>query len=294
MHKCLERWHRDRDLPAVLDFIDRSCASRTRDDGVQQHWQLAIAMTTGYAETYATENLTIIALEQTFRGPIINPVSGMPSRSFLLGGKVDGIILLDGQYVLLEHKTTSTLDGDYLERLWTDFQITLYSRYLEETLGIRIAGTLYNILVKARLQQGKGETEAEFAARRAELLAKSKSGKTTAQRKLPESDEDFQARLRVKYQEPGMFHREMLYLSRDQFVASRAELWDLTQQFLHARHRQLFTRNTSQCFLRGRTCPYVPLCRANGAPHLIETLYERRPPHEELVDEPSDAETPVF
>jgi len=52
-------------------------------------------------------------------------------------------------------------------------------------------GIIYNVLVKARLQQSAGETEAEYEARRAELIAKSKTGKSSAQRKLPESDEAF-------------------------------------------------------------------------------------------------------
>ena len=83
------------------------------------------------------------------------------------------------------------LDASYLDRLWTDFQITLYAHYVEQALGIRISGVLYNILVKARLQQSAGETEAEFDARRAELIAKSKSGKSSAQRRMPETDEEF-------------------------------------------------------------------------------------------------------
>ena len=165
------------------------------------------------------------------RGSIVNPATGASSRSFVLAGKVDGVVRIGDEHFLLEHKTASQVDADYLERLWTDFQIVLYSRYVEQTLGIRIAGVLYNILVKARLQQGRGETEAEFEARRADLIAKSKTGKSSAKRRLPESDDEFQARLAAKYTEPGMFHREMLYLSRDRFETLQSELWELTQAF---------------------------------------------------------------
>ena len=69
-------------------------------------------------------------------------------------------------------------------------------------MGIPITGILYNVLVKAKLQQGKGETEEEYQARRAELLAKSKTGKTTAKRRMPETDEEFQQRLAEKYADP--------------------------------------------------------------------------------------------
>ena len=74
----------------------------------------------------------------------------------MLAGKVDGIVRIGGDYFILEHKTAAQLDSDYLERLWTDFQITIYAYYIEQTMGIPITGILYNVLVKAKLQQSKG------------------------------------------------------------------------------------------------------------------------------------------
>ena len=138
IHKCLEIWHGTRDLAVVLDHIDRSYPKRTQEEEQQKDWHLARAMMKGYAGCYPTEDFRIVALEKTFEGPITNPATGKTSRSFVLAGRVDGIVRIDCEYFLLEHKTTSQLDGDYLERLWTDFQIVLYAYYLERTLGIRI------------------------------------------------------------------------------------------------------------------------------------------------------------
>ena len=118
----------------------------------------------------------------------------------MLAGKVDGLVRVGNEHFVLEHKTASSLDGGYLERLWTDFQITLYAYYLEQALCIRITGVLYNLLLKARLKQRRTENAAEF-----------------------------EGRLATKYAQAAMFHREMLYLSRDQFTLMRAELWELTQ-----------------------------------------------------------------
>ena len=203
IHECLQTWHGTRDLAAVIDFIDRVCASRRDDDSVRRDWHLARAMMTGYAARYPQEEFEVVALEKTFEGPIINPATGASSRSFVLAGKVDGIVRIGGDHYILEHKTAATIDADYLERLWTDFQIAIYSYYVEQALGIPITGVIYNVLGKARLQQSKGETEEEYQTRRAELLEKSKTGKTTAKRKLPESDEEFQARMAVKYARAG-------------------------------------------------------------------------------------------
>ena len=282
IHGCLEIWHQSRDLAAVLDRVDRACANRAQAEEQRRVWHLATAMLRGYAARYPQEDFQVVAIEKAFEGEIINPETNAASRSFVLAGKVDGVVRVGDEHFLLEHKTAAAIDASYLERLWTDFQITIYAYYLEQALGIRVAGVLYNILVKARLQQSAGETEEEFEARRAELIAKSKTGKSTAKRRLPESDEEFQGRLSVKYAEPGMFHRETLYISRDQFDTLRAELWELTQAFLDARRRDVWYQNTSFCFQYGKPCPYFALCRSGGSPNVLENFYERRPPHEEL------------
>jgi len=294
IHQCLQAWHERRDLDEVLALIDRLCPNRLQDENQRRDRHLATAMMKGYAARYPVEEFEILALEKAFEGPIINPATGAASRSFVLAGKVDGIVRVGGEYFILEHKTAGQLDADYLERLWTDFQITIYAHYIEQTMGAPITGILYNVLVKAKLQQGKGETEEEYQARRAELLAKSKTGKTTAKRRLPESDDEFQQRLAEKYADPEMFHREMLYLSRDRFDVLRSELWELTQAFLDARRRGVFYQNTAFCFNYQRPCAYFALCRSNGNPNVVENFYQRVAPNEELRVPPEKTTEPAF
>ncbi len=293
IHQSLEVWHSTRQLDAVLDAVDRAYPSRNQEADQKRDWHLATAMMRGYAARYAEEEFEVVALEKTFAGKIVNPATGASSRSFTLAGKVDGVVRIGDEHYLLEHKTASQLGGDYLERLWTDFQIVLYSRYIEQTLGIRLAGVLYNVLLKARLSQGHGETEAEYEARRAALVAKSKTGRTTAKRKLPESDEAFQKRLAIKYAEPEMFHRERLYLSRDRFEELQAELWELTQAYLEARRRGVFYQNTAFCFHYRRPCAYLPLCQSGGSPVVAENLYQKVTPHEELREAVDGDQSPA-
>ncbi len=292
IHDCLELWHHTYDLDAVLDHIDRTYANRAQDERAQADWHLARTMMQGYVACYPSEEFEVVALEEKFEGPIINPATGASSRSFTLAGKVDGIVFYPGlngrpdEYFLLENKTAAQVDGGYLERLWTDFQIILYCWYVEQTLGIRISGVIYNILVKAKLKQAKGETEAAYEERRAALIAKSKTGKTSAKRKMPEPDDAFQLRLAEKYADPQMFHREVLYISREQFAELQAELWELSQALLDARRRDVWYQNTSNCFNWGRPCAYFQLCRSGGSELVIENQYRKEPPHEELRSEP--------
>jgi len=294
LHDCLQLWHQDRDLAAVTALIDSLCPNRLYDENQRRDWHLARAMMTAYAARYPQEEFEVIALEKVFQGPIVNPDTGASSRSFVMAGKVDGIVRIGDEYFVLEHKSASQIDSDYLERLWTDFQITIYAHYVEQTMGIPITGILYNVLVKAKLQQSKGETEEEFEERRAELLAKSKTGKSSAKRRMPETDDEFQQRLAEKYTDPTMFHREVLYLSRDRFDILRSELWELTQAFLDARRRGVFYQNTAFCFNYQRPCAYFALCRSNGNPNLIDNFYQRVAPNEELRVLPETTTEPAF
>ncbi|MBC8356405.1 MAG: PD-(D/E)XK nuclease family protein [Planctomycetes bacterium] len=295
IHSAIELWYRSiangNRLSIVLDFIDQQFPLRAGDDAQKAMWHLARAMFTGYASCYPTEDFEIVEVEKLFTGEIRNPETGRPSQTFVMAGKVDGIVRRpDGMY-LLEHKTASSIDASYLDKLWTDTQIALYSFQLRQ-LGYPIVGVIYNVLLKSRLKQKAGESEVEFESRRKELAAKNKSGRSTAKRQLPESDEDFQARLDEWYSRPEAFHREHIYLSEDRLAMLQDEVWEITQQYLDARRRGKWLLNTSNCFSYQRPCEFLPYCQSGFNPNVAENLYDITLPHEELTNADSDA--PVF
>jgi hypothetical protein len=273
----------------MLEEIDQLYPFRNNNPEQNASWHLLTAMMTAYARKYEQEPFEVICLEKKFKGEIINPATGACSKSFHLAGRVDGVVKEKSRYYLIEHKTASLIDGNYLEKLWADFQIQLYSIYIASELGIEISGVIYNILGKAKLRKSEGETEAEYEERKEGLAAKNKSGKSNATRNMPESDEEFQARLALKYQEPEMFHRELIYIDQSRLTAIQEELWELTKAYLDARRRDVFYQNTSYCFNFNRPCRYFDLCRANGnVKNLIDNFYEIREPHEELLDQPAE------
>jgi hypothetical protein len=274
-----------------LDYLDQSFPLRASDDSQKAAWQLARAMFTGYAARYADEEFEIVEVEKSFLGEIRNPDTGRPSQTFVMAGKADAIVRRpDGMY-LLEHKTASSVDGNYLDKLWTDTQIALYSFYLRQ-LGFPIVGVIYNVLLKSRLQQKAGETESEYEARRTELAAKNKNGRSTAKRQLPETDEEFHARLTEWYARPEAFHREHIYLSEDRLAMLQDEVWEITQQYLDARRRGKWLLNTSNCFSYQRPCEYLTYCQSGFNENVADNLYEIVPPHEELT--PAESDAPIF
>jgi RecB family exonuclease len=295
IHTAIELWYRSSDaesrLRDVLAYIDDAFENRVVDSNQMVQWHLATAMIRGYAERYATEEFEIVEVEKEFVGEIRNPDTGRQSQTFRIAGKVDGIVRCHDGLYLLEHKTASTVDASYLDKLWTDTQIALYCFYLRE-LGYPIVGVIYNVLLKSRLKQGKGETQEEYEVRHAELAAKNKSGKSTAKRQMPETDDEFQARLTEWYSRPEAFHREFIYLSEDRLAMLQDEVWEITQQYLDARRRGKWLLNTSNCFSYQRPCEYLAYCQSGFNPNVADNLYEIALPNEELSR--VDSEAPSF
>ncbi|MFN9421144.1 MAG: PD-(D/E)XK nuclease family protein, partial [Pirellula sp.] len=292
VHTAIELWYRSQNaesrLRDVLAYIDNAFENRVVDSNQMVQWHLATAMIRGYAERYGTEEFEIVEVEKEFVGEIRNPDTGRQSQTFRIAGKVDGIVRCHDGLYLLEHKTASTVDASYLDKLWTDTQIALYCYYLRE-LGYPIVGVIYNVLLKSRLKQGKGETQEEYELRHAELAAKNKSGKSTAKRQMPETDDEFQARLTEWYSRPEAFHREFIYLSEDRLAMLQDEVWEITQQYLDARRRGKWLLNTSNCFSYQRPCEYLAYCQSGFNPNVADNLYEIALPNEELSRVDSEA-----
>jgi len=295
IHTAIELWYRSSNtesrLRDVLAYIDDAFENRVVDSNLMVQWHLATAMIRGYAERYATEEFEVVEVEKEFVGEIRNPDTGRQSQTFRIAGKVDGIVRCHDGLYLLEHKTALTVDASYLDKLWTDTQIALYCYYLRE-LGYPIVGVIYNVLLKSRLKQGKGETQEEYEVRHAELAAKNKSGKSTAKRQMPETDDEFQARLTKWYSRPEAFHREFIYLSEDRLAMLQDEVWEITQQYLDARRRGKWLLNTSNCFSYQRPCEYLAYCQSGFNPNVADNLYEIALPNEELSR--VDSEAPPF
>lgn len=201
-------------------------------------------MFSAYQKTYPLEDFEVISVEEQFEGPIVNPSTGKPSKTFVLAGKMDAEVLLpeEGLHVL-EHKSTSVLDKDYLDLLWTDFQSLLYSLYLGRKRETRVKGIIYNILQKPRA-----------------------------------NTKDIDG----WYAKENRFHREYLVFSDNDYRRVESQLWALTQQLLYAQRTGTWIQNTRQCFVYHRKCPYYQICKSDDNPLVIENYYEHKPAHSEL------------
>jgi len=274
-HRALEEWHKHKDNLA-RDAIDKAFATPA-DDIVRANFCRLHAMLSAYGTAYPHENedFEVVALEQEFRAEIHNPVTGAKSRSFILGGKVDGIVRCADGLWLFEHKTASetAVTRNYIDRLALDFQVQIYTAVISRLLKEPVQGVIYNVICKPSIRplevnsrRKVAETEQEYLQRCVEWFER-----------VDGNDDDHTTRLL----------RVPLYVDAGQHAILQEELWELTQQLLFARQRDHWYQNTTQCFLYNQPCPYFAICTSKDNPLVVENQYVSKAPHSELTGETS-------
>lgn len=145
-------------------------------------------MLAGYYARYlaGAENVLTLHPEQEFRLPL----SG--SRSFDVGGKIDGLgVLVDDRLALVEHKTTSSdlaPDSDYWLRLRFNSQVYQYV-VAARALGWDVAIVIYDVARKPMIRQKQSETVEQFGDRLAADAA-ARPEFYFARREVPILDQD--------------------------------------------------------------------------------------------------------
>jgi len=278
VHKALEAWHGTYESlvmrkPFVLEKIDKACEGWETDADKRRMRLLAKEIMLGYMERYHDDNWEIVAIEHEFAGKIVNPRTGAESKTFSIKGKADGIVKTPKGLFLVEHKTTSRMMDDPVDKLWEDTQVGIYVAYLRD-LGYDIIGVIYNELLKCSLIQRKGETEEEFQIRHAELCAKNKNGVSSAKRQLPETDGEYADRVQQWYQSEDRYRRTELFLSKAQLDLVRNDIWGMTQQFLDARRREDWFCNRESCNTFYGDCPYRRYCQSNYDEDVRREMFE--------------------
>ena len=273
IHECLECWYLTADFSQVEKHIAQMCSAAGDhvDDASKNRHFHTVAMMEGYVAAYPRESFEILALELPFAGEIINPATGAKSRTYTMAGRVDAVVRDDSGIWLNEYKTASRIDAGYIEKLWSDMQIRLYSVYLEQVFGWHITGVNYIMLTKVRAAQEMGETDAEWAER---LAAAKAPGR--CKRKMPETDAEYLERLREKYAPASMYPREQIYFTPRDLEELQFEVWELTQQLLACKRDpqgRAWYKNTSQCYVYNHACDYCRLCQATANEDAVRSAF---------------------
>lgn len=247
-HKCLEMFYKNIPLENILEYIQKSFKPEFQSKEIC----MLTAIMKVYHEKYSFNEFEVIALEEKFE---------YETKDFILKGKVDGIVKLDGKYYILEHKTASRIDAGYIDRLTIDEQIHIYAMCIQEKLGVKIEGIIYNIIEKSQIRLKKNETLEEFTER-----------------------------FIKEYTEKDLFHRQHIPIYNESIALLVKDIDSTAYCIKEAIEKDLFYKNPSFCFNYNKPCPYFNICRSNDNSLIIENEYERVIPHEELEEK----EEPVF
>lgn len=199
----------------------------------------------GYYWRWEGDGLDILATEQSFELPLVNPSTLRPSRTWLLAGKIDKIVRLeDGRLAIQEHKTTGdSIDtgSDYWPRLRLDQQISLYVLAARQ-LGFNVETVLYDVIRKPGIEpkivdrkSGRRETADEYGDRLTEDIG-TRPDFYFARKEIPRLEKDLE---------------EFSY-----------EVWQQAHQLRDCQTVNRWYRNTNSCLMPYR-CDFFDLC-SNG------------------------------
>lgn len=245
-HEGIERFYNGESMTDIVSYV----ASQKDDLGDPDRWLRVNAMLIAYADKYKDEQLEIIALEDEFEVPIINPATGKKSTTMVLGGKIDGLVKCDdGAFAIFEHKTTAVPIQNYIKTLWSDFQTRLYCDAYSRYKGIKVNRAVFNIIKRSQRR-----------------------------RKRHEADDDFLIRLI----EDTEFYRQELIFGKGMLGEIKTQLWDLKDNMQQARRENRWYKNESQCRSFFGICDYYDLCSSANNPIVRNSMYMKRERHEEL------------
>lgn len=296
-------------IQTALGTFDRHAPTETDElypEYILQRTQL-IALLNVYHWRWSNEdqNLTVLASEQQFNIPIINPATGRASRTYTLGGKIDKIVrLYDGRLAVMEHKTAGqdiSPEADYWKRLRIDQQISLYYMAAQH-LGYEIDTVLYDVARKpatslATITQGRtkklltegvytakgddGEVELGFLDTQ-KIVHEGEGSTPTGVWLDGEYAEVIPGKQGFSIREtPGLyamrcnhdlytqherhFQRREIPRNEHDLDEARYELWREAQRMRENEKSGVFPRNDSACIGFGK-CPYFDLCTTGQIP----------------------------
>lgn len=156
-HAAMEaRWQK-------MDYEDAlNVALKTAQDFDETTVATLSGLLSGYYAHWQDDPIKELCAETEFRHPLAG------SRTFDVGGKIDGLAVLhDGRLALVEHKTTSadiSPESDYWIRLRSNQQINQYI-LAARALGWDVATVIFDVTRKPSIRVRQNETPEDFGKR---------------------------------------------------------------------------------------------------------------------------------
>ena len=274
IHKGLEAWWLALQSPETRLTAALAAVAVESDpfDRVRAE-ELLIAYEVVYGEETAA-TYDVLGVEVQFTAPLINPETGKPSRTWLLGGKDDAIAQhrASGRVLIVEHKTTAdAIDTDedgYWQRLALDHQLSGYV-VGAEALGYAIDECLYDAIRKP------GIRPLQATPPESRKYVKATNALYANQRDHDETPEEYRARLRedIQSRPARYFQRRIVPRMQSQIDEYLFDVWSLGRSIREAEIAKRAPRNPEECLRMGR-CEYWNVC--TSAHDITTSAYFKR------------------
>lgn len=264
VHNGLERMYKSggfdtyEERGVVEAACDKACmeSSLTTQQSDKAWEQSAVVMGIlgGYAKYYLKRDLAawrVKEAEASFSYPLPNGWKAMGKRDMVVVRKSDGKV------GLVEHKTASRVDANYVSKLPLDAQIIGYANSIKKETGRLPSFVVYNVMKKSQLRRSQKETFDAF------------------QRRI---EQDYLLNPSVYY------YRETLQFSERDVARYEEEHNKFAREMERAIKEKYFYKNTSECTRYG-PCPYMPLCIQGPNRANLSRFRERTETHEELAEQ---------
>jgi len=204
------------------------------------------------------EPVEIVAREEHFEIPLVNPDTGEAAKDETLAGTIDAIgRLRDGRLAIVERKTTSRPVEDLLQRLDLDTQVLTYW-IGARAVGYPVEAVFYAVQPKPQQRPLKATPEDKRKYTKAgELYAN--------QRLIDETPDEYAARLTIEaptFREVPILH--------DAIENHQRDLWAQYTVMRSLTHRW---RNPAAC----EDCHFVPICNRSDLSTTVPDGYFRTP-----------------
>jgi hypothetical protein len=251
----------------------------------------------------------VLAVEERFEAPLINPETGAPSRTWILGGKIDAIVRekSTGRVLVVEHKTASadiTPGSDYWKRLRIDGQVSTYYAGAA-ALGHDVEGCLYDVIAKPQQRPSQipvlDQDGVKIVLDAAGVRVRTKDGKKWREsassadgfvlQTRQETPEEYRDRLleTIAADPAGFFQRGDVVRLESELAEAAFDAWQVAKQLREAELAGRYPRNPDACVRYGNTCPFFDVCTGTASLEDPERFRRSDDVHPELADQASAA-----
>lgn len=295
VHLGLEAW-----WLAPADRLEAALAAVDQAEPIERA-RARVALI-GYDCLWGAEPYDVLAVEEEFRAPLINPATGRASRTFMLGGKLDVRVRHrpTGDVLVVEHKTSSedtSAGSDYWRRLLIDTQVSTYLAGATAN-GHPVQGVLYDVLGKPALRPSLVPLTDELGCKI--VLAPTGERVRTAKgtwrqtgdtalgyvlQTRPETPDEFEQRLADHVAEnPARYYQRGTVVRLEQEAVDAAhDAWAQARDIAESALTGRWPRNADACVRYGYTCAFFDVC--TGVASIDDPVRFRRTAnvHEELT-----------